>query len=251
MAAKTIPEEEVKRLKGLGFLNNKDTDNFSARVITACGRVTADTLRALADAADAYGDGHIVFTTRLTAEVPGIPYEKIDAFTEEIGKAGLEPGGTGAKVRPIVCCKGTTCQYGLLDTFGIAGEIHERFYKGYHHVILPHKFKIAVGGCPNNCVKPTLNDVGIMGWRGGCKMFIGGRWGKKYSIGQPLSKIFDPGEELMNAIEKTILFYRENGKKGERFALTIERLGFENVEKAILSDDILERKEEILAMELK
>ena len=92
MAAKTIPEEEVKRLKGLGFLNNKDTDNFSARVITGCGRVTADTLRALADAADAYGDGHIVFTTRLTAEVPGIPYEKIDAFTEEIGKAGLEPG---------------------------------------------------------------------------------------------------------------------------------------------------------------
>ena len=28
---------------------------------------------------------------------------------------------------------------------------------------LPHKFKIAVGGCPNNCVKPDLNDVGIIG----------------------------------------------------------------------------------------
>ena len=30
---------------------------------------------------------------------------------------------------------------------------------------LPHKFKIAVGGCPNNCVKPNLNDVGIIGQR--------------------------------------------------------------------------------------
>ena len=31
--------------------------------------------------------------------------------------------------------------------------------------LLPHKFKIAVGGCPNNCVKPNLNDVGIIGQR--------------------------------------------------------------------------------------
>ena len=33
---------------------------------------------------------------------------------------------------------------------------------------------------------------------------------------------------------------------GERFADTIARLGFENVEQAILSDDILTRKDEIL-----
>ncbi len=36
---------------------------------------------------------------------------------------------------------------------------------GYHDVTLPHKFKIAVGGCPNNCVKPDLNDLGIVGQR--------------------------------------------------------------------------------------
>ena len=30
---------------------------------------------------------------------------------------------------------------------------------------LPHKFKIAVGGCPNNCVKPDLNDLGVIGQR--------------------------------------------------------------------------------------
>ncbi len=32
-------------------------------------------------------------------------------------------------------------------------------------MVLPHKFKIAVGGCPNNCVKPDLNDLGIIGQR--------------------------------------------------------------------------------------
>ena len=44
-------------------------------------------------------------------------------------------------------------------------EIHERFFHGYANVKLPHKFKIAVGGCPNNCVKPNLNDIGIIGQR--------------------------------------------------------------------------------------
>ena len=34
MAALTISADEEKRLKGLGFLNNKGTDSFSARVIT-------------------------------------------------------------------------------------------------------------------------------------------------------------------------------------------------------------------------
>lgn len=40
MAALTISKEEEQRLKGLGFLNNKGTDNFSARVITVNGKVT-------------------------------------------------------------------------------------------------------------------------------------------------------------------------------------------------------------------
>ena len=84
---------------------------------------------------------------------------------EFLAQAGLETGGTGSKVRPVVSCKGTTCQYGLIDTFALSEEIHERFYQGYRDVKLPHKFKIAVGGCPNNCVKPDLNDLGIIGQR--------------------------------------------------------------------------------------
>ena len=40
---------------------------------------------------------------------------------------------------------------------------HDEFYVNWHDVKLPHKFKIAVGGCPNNCVKPNLNDLGIVG----------------------------------------------------------------------------------------
>jgi NAD(P)H-nitrite reductase large subunit len=51
-------------------------------------------------------------------------------------------------------------------------------------------------------------------------------------------------------IEKAILFYREKGKTGERFSQTIERLGFDNVEAQVLSDEISTRKQEILDAKL-
>ena len=165
MSSLTLSKEEEKRLKGLGFLNNKGTDNFSARILTVNGKVTATQHRAMADAAETFGNGILTFTTRQTVEVQGIPYEKLEEFQKFVEDAGMAIGGTGAKVRPVVSCKGTTCQYGLLDSFAISEEIHKRFYEGYHDVKLPHKFKIAVGGCPNNCVKPNLNDLGIIGQR--------------------------------------------------------------------------------------
>ena len=52
------------------------------------------------------------------------------------------------------------------------------------------------------------------------------------------------GRLARNVVEKAILLFREQGKTGERFAKTIERLGFENVEKQLLANDLLERKEE-------
>lgn len=244
-------------------------------------------------------------TTRLTIECQGVPYDKIEDFRRYIAKAGLTTGGTGAKVRPVVSCKGTTCQYGRIDTFDVSEEIHKRFFEGYQDVKLPHKFKIAVGGCPNNCVKPNLNDVGIIGQYtpvldealckgckkcsietacplhiptvidglarinpdrctscgrcvgkcpfkavetgiSGYKIYIGGRWGKQIAIGKPLSKKFTERKEALAIIEKAILLFKEQGQPGERFAQTVERLGFENVEKQLLSDDLLDRKDAIL-----
>lgn len=301
----TLKPDEIKKVKALGFLNNKGTDCFNARIITINGKITAEQAKVIAEAAEKFGNGDVEFTTRLTVEVRGVHYDNIEPFREYIAKAGLETGGTGSLVRPVVACKGTTCQYGLYDTFALSETIHERFYKGYHTVKLPHKFKIATGGCPNNCVKPDLNDLGIIGQLipnvdadlcNGCKkcqvetacpmgaakmedgeivldtevcnncgrcvakcpfdvieegtpgfkIYIGGRWGKKTAHGRPLSKIFTSEEEMLDTVEKAILLFREQGKTGERFASTIDRLGFDRVEELLLSNELLERKQEIL-----
>ncbi|MEG2290603.1 MAG: (4Fe-4S)-binding protein [Clostridium sp.] len=309
MATLTISPENEKRVKALGFLSNKGTDCFSGRIITVNGKITAAQNKCISEAAELYGNGIVTLTTRLTIECQGIPYDKIDEFRAYLTKENLVTGGTGSKVRPIVSCKGTTCQYGLIDTFGLSEEIHEKFFNGYSGVKLPHKFKIAVGGCPNNCVKPDLNDLGIIGQLipnfddeacNGCKkcsietacpvdaakicdgilqinedecnncgrcigkchfdaiedgtvgykIYIGGRWGKRIAHGIALNKIFTDKEEAINVIEKVILFYREQGKTGERLSQTIERIGFKNVELQLLSNDLLDRKQEILDSKL-
>lgn len=162
----TVPADEVARVKGLGCLRDKRTaDCFNVRVITVNGKLTADKLSAVAEAARRFGSGEAAMTARLTIEIQGVPYANIEPLRAFLAQYGLETGGTGPKVRPVVSCKGTSCQFGLIDTFGLSEKIHEQFYAGYHHVKLPHKFKIAVGGCPNNCVKPSLNDIGIVGQR--------------------------------------------------------------------------------------
>lgn len=166
MEEKKLSPEDIKRVKGLGFLQDKRyPDVFNARVITRNGRITTDEHRAIAEAADRFGSGQVAMTTRLTMEIQGVRYENIQPLTDFLSACGLTTGGTGALVRPVVSCKGTTCQYGLIDTYALSEKIHERFYVGYHNMPLPHKFKIAVGGCPNNCVKPDLNDLGVVGQR--------------------------------------------------------------------------------------
>lgn len=303
----TVDADEVARIKGLGFLRDKTTaDKFNCRVITRNGKITAEESRAIADAAEKFGSGELAMTSRMTIEVQGIPYGNINDFITFLNEKGLETGGTGPKVRPVVSCKGTTCQYGLIDTFSLSMKIHENFYKGYRQVKLPHKFKIAVGGCPNNCVKPDINDLGIIGQRvpdikedkcvgcglckklcpmgaieienkkavrntdicnncgrcipvcklgaieevkSGCSIYIGGRWGKKVARGIKIEKLFENENDVLEAIEKIIIFYKENGTPGERFADTITRLGFENVQSEVLSNEIHATKDEVICNE--
>ena len=160
-----ITEAEKKALKGRGYIMTRDGEHFVARIITENGVLTSEEFGVVAEAAKKFGNGEIAMTVRMTLEVQGLTYETIEPFDQFLKEHGLYTGGTGARVRPVVACKGTVCVHGLIDTQALARELHETFYKGWYHVALPHKFKIGVGGCPNNCIKPSLNDFGIMGQR--------------------------------------------------------------------------------------
>jgi dissimilatory sulfite reductase (desulfoviridin) alpha/beta subunit len=79
----------------------------------------------------------------------------------------------------------------------------------------------------------------------GYKITIGGRWGKQVRIGTPLDGIFTK-DETMDIIEKTILLFKDKGLPGERLSTMIERFGVTVTEQMLISQDLLNRKSEIL-----
>lgn len=300
---------DIARVKGMGFLLNRGTECFSGRIVPAGSVFTAEELGQVAELSRRYGSGKIAFTSRLTAEIVGIPYEKIDEAVDYARAHDLYFGGTGAKIRPVAACKGTTCVYGNFDTQGLGKEFHQRYYLGWKDVSLPHKFKIAVGGCPNSCMKPSLNDFGVQGHKApivrpeecrGCKvcqvearcpmkaaglqsgkvsidpetcrrcgvcptkcpfgavagdevafqLYFGGTWGKHTRVATPLPRLVRY-EEIFPMLDKTLLWFRENAWKGERLGAAIDRLGMNRFLQALEGGGLLERREAILAAELK
>lgn len=304
-----LTNEQITSVKGRGFLRNRGTDCFSGRIVTIAGLFTPDQLHAIAECSEKYGNGKVIFTARLAAEIVGIPFDKIPEAEAFMAERGLYFGGTGAKVRPITACKGTTCVYGNIDTQALAKVIYDKFYIGMRNVKLPHKFKIGVGGCPNSCMKPSLNDVGVEGCRAfsfdselcrGCKkcavaescptkavsvvngkavidtskctncgvcvgkcpfgavpkeaasvcrVFVGGTWGKTQRMGTLLNSVYS-ADEVPSVIEKVMLWYKENGYVKERLGATVDRIGTDALEAAIATDDLITRKDDILAKPL-
>ena len=84
----TISKEELTRVKGLGFLNNKGTDCFNGRVITRNGKITSKEMIHIANAAEKFGNGEVVFTTRLTVEIRGVHFDNIEPMREFLAQEG-------------------------------------------------------------------------------------------------------------------------------------------------------------------
>ena len=89
------------------------------------------------------------------------------------------------------------------------------------------------GRCVNKCPFGAVNES-VSGYR----IYIGGRWGKKVAQGHMLDKIFVSEDEVLEMAERAILFFRDEGLSGERFADTIDRLGFSYVQDKLLNSKI-------------
>ena len=98
-----------------------------------------------------------------------------------------------------------------------------------------------VGACPFDSVEEKERGFAV---------YIGGIWGKTQRLGNNIGGVYSE-DEVMKLIEKAILLYRELGKTGERFGRTVERVGVDEFIRQLKSDDVLSRKDEILAVAAK
>jgi anaerobic sulfite reductase subunit C len=151
---------DIKELKENGFLQQVDPEKFALRVRVVGGQFSADKLLIVGEIAQKYGDGTVHFTSRQAVEVPHIKTEDIEAVRKLILDNGMQPGILGARVRTITACQGSAvCKHGKIQTTELANRITDATLE----LELPHKFKVGITGCCNNCLKAEENDLGIKG----------------------------------------------------------------------------------------
>ena len=75
----------------------RTVDDFKAILREGADKISVNSAaimnpRLISDAAEKFGCGEILYTTRLSVEIPGIPYDKIEEFQKFIAKEGLVTG---------------------------------------------------------------------------------------------------------------------------------------------------------------
>src|SRR3546814_8448493 len=65
------------------------------------------------------------------------------------------------------------CRFGTQDSTGLGIKIEQMSWGSW----MPHKFKIAVSGCPRNCAEATIKDIGVICVDSGYELHIGGNGG--------------------------------------------------------------------------
>jgi anaerobic sulfite reductase subunit C len=155
-----MDQVDYKALKKGGFMRQVQKDRFSLRLRVVGGQINSGQLQKVGEIAEKYGRGYIHMTSRQGIEIPFIALSDLDAVKDELASVGLQPGACGPRVRTVTACQGASvCPSGLIETSGLAAEMDARYFGRD----LPHKFKIGITGCRNNCLKAEENDLGIKG----------------------------------------------------------------------------------------
>lgn len=155
------PLVDLSSLKSGGYIKERGKDLFTVRLRVPGGRLPVLRLKKIAEVAEKYGGKFVHLSVRQSLELININFRDFDAVTRELGESGQSVATCGARVRVPVACGG--CEYnpnGLVDTQAAALAVDQTlFATATGH----HKFKVAFAGCPFDCPKTAINDVGFQG----------------------------------------------------------------------------------------
>jgi anaerobic sulfite reductase subunit C len=150
----------------------KERDKGAVRIRVPGGHMKTEHFALINQIATQYGNGTVHMTTRQGFELPGIDFANIDTVNRmlrpilddleiAIGVVGFdkpEKGYPSAGTRNVAACIGNrVCPFGNYDTTALAQRIEKEIYPNNFHV------KIALAGCPNDCIKSRMHDFGIIG----------------------------------------------------------------------------------------
>ena len=190
-------------------------------------------LRAIADVVEKFNAPMVKVTGGQRLDIFGIKKEDLPAVWADLNAAGMVSGHAyGKSLRTVKTCVGSEwCRFGTQDSTGLGVKIERMTWGSW----MPHKFKIAVSGCPRNCAEATIKDFGVVCVDSGYELHVGGNGGIKVRATDLLCKVATE-EEAMTVCAAFIQLYREDAWYLERTAPWIERVGLERVKAALFDD---------------
>ena len=190
-------------------------------------------LRAIADVVEKYDAPMVKVTGGQRLDIFGIKKEDLPAVWADLNAAGMVSGHAyGKALRTVKTCVGSEwCRFGTQDSTGLGVKIERMSWGSW----MPHKFKIAVSGCPRNCAEATIKDFGIVCVDSGYELHVGGNGGIHVRVTDLLCKVATE-LEAMAYCAAFIQLYREEARYLERTAPWIERVGVEQIRARIVDD---------------
>ena len=198
------------------------------------GGVTNPTeLRAIADVVEKYNAPLVKVTGGQRLDIFGIKKEDLPAVWADLNAAGMVSGHAyGKSLRTVKTCVGSEwCRFGTQDSTGLGIKIERMTWGSW----MPHKFKIAVSGCPRNCAEATIKDFGVVCVESGYELHIGGNGGIKVRATDLLCKV-ETEQEALDYCAALIQLYREDAHYLERTAPWLERKGLDWIKAELLDD---------------
>jgi nitrite reductase (NADH) large subunit len=123
------------------------------------------------------------------------------------------------------------CRFGVQDSTTLGIELEKATWGSF----MPHKFKMAVSGCPRNCAEASIKDFGVVCLESGYELQVGGNAGTKLRGTDVLTRVQTP-DEVKEYCFAFIQLYREEAHYFERTAPYIERVGLDHIKQRILED---------------
>ena len=211
-----------------GAILQRDKETYAIVPRTPLGIVTPQVLESIAQAIKKYNIPVVKITSGQRMALVGLKETDVAPAWKDLG---MDVGrATELCVHYAQACPGTAvCRFGVQDSLGLAMEL-EKLFIGME---LPAKVKFGVSGCPMCCGESYVRDVGVLGKKKGWTLIFGGNSGGRPRIGDVVAENLGK-EETIDLIKKCLEYYAANGKKKERTARFMERIGIDALKEAIL-----------------
>jgi NAD(P)H-nitrite reductase large subunit len=211
----------------MGAILQRDQSTYAIVPHLPCGLVTANQLRRIADVAEQFHCQAIKLTSAQRIALIGL---HADQLTDVWAALELPKGhGVGDCVRSVKACPGTTfCKRGQRDSLFIGQEL-DRLHHGRK---LPAKFKIGVSGCGNQCAETAIKDIGLVGFRNGWDVWVGGSGGAAPRLAARLARQ-QSDEQALSIVRRILDHYEQHAKPKERFHRFVTRIGLAELARAL------------------